>query len=469
MGFVTKTQRKEGFSIKTFNDFEKAADKGAFIKTAISEYKSSETFKRGLKANGYYDGDNPDIMHRMSFAERMNIRDIKFHRIGNGEYPKMVRHWAFYTLGNGLSLDDDKKSKLGNSFDFNLILNGVIPACNAGISYIFVNHDKIVFFPAAESPDRGAFGLLDERTSEIKAFVRFWRIDSDKPMNVELYEADGITDYSEDEDENLIAHDVKQPYKQNVTTYGTGETIISGTESYERLPIFPLYVNERKKSEFTRNLESCLVAIDYIMSDQVDQIMQHEGINTFVKNYGGETLEGLLRELQAKIYQTEKDVGTDISTTAVEAPYQAKKAALDRLVELAYSIFSMPEALGNRAVTATEIKDANKYLDTKSDILEWRICDTIGQILDFMGIEYGQEELSFKRRGIVNDTEVIDNISKMYSGDYLDIKAALEMNPYVESSEVDNILQRLDIAEQETAEKAFPLVKVAGEETEAEE
>lgn len=450
---------KGGLTILTYQDWLAAGDdKTAFILNAINEYKTSKTYLKAKAAKSYSEEENEGIGNRVSWAQKLGMDGITYHRIGNGQYPKMVRHWVFYTLGNGLDFDKEKKKRLGRDFDFRFLIEGIMPAADAGVSYAFwseasENSGKLVYFDAMQ-----AFPLVDERTNDIHVLIRFWQIDPDKPLCVETFEVEGITEYQESkEGGGLKPLDKRMPYRMTVKAYPTGEQEIVDQDNYPVIPIFPLYVNINRKSELTRNLKAVLDAWDYIASDGVDSVLRDEGIYNYLKNYGGEDIISFLQKLETKVFPEQPDKEVGHRTESVEAPFQGKQMWLDLLEKVANSMFSMPDSITNRSVTATEIKDANKYLDTKADVLEWRACQFVGRVLDFLGVEYIEDDLQFKRRSINNDSESIENIGKMIDGGYIDAEEALKLNPIIPDDNVPEILKRMDIDQQKVAEDTFPL------------
>lgn len=441
--------------VKTFQDFLEAVqanNKAAFILSAIEEYRQSDLFLRAQEATEYYARRNTAINKRMSFLQRKGINiPIKFHKISSGYYPQMIDEWTGYTLGGGLTIDKEKKDKLGNDFEYLLLNNGVIPACNSGVCWGFWDNDHIVFFDSLE-----AFGLFDERDNDLKALIRFWQIDADKPMFVELFEFGGITEYSTGKSKNKLTEIKPQrPYKTKVFRDSISEFVVN-TEVYGELPIYPLYVNRLKESEFNDGLKSYIDAYDFISSDQVDQITMSEGVYSIVKNYGGEGLADMFEKLQYRIFPTDDNAGTDVAMHVIEAPFQAKQATLEFIERRIYADFPMPNPrLDGRAVTATEIKAANKSLDIKSDILEWYACKFVESIFKLNGIPFEKDEIKFARRGLINDTEIVNNTSTMLSDGYIDIEAALNLSTIIPDSEKSDILARLDIAAQNEANLRF--------------
>lgn len=403
----------------------------------------------------------------MDFLQRKGIRvDVKFHRLCSGFFPTMIDHWTTYTLGDGLTLDDDKKAKLGKDFEYELLHVGVLHAALAGVCYGFwcvsdtrrEEDNKVKFFPVAEECGlRGAFPLLDERTSNIKLFVRFWQIDFDRPMYVELYDNRGITEFESYENGKALKRGEFKPYKARVYRNAI-ETNVEGIEGYSEIPIYPLYVNKLKQSELTKGLKSYIDVYDYVASDLGNDITIKEGIKAIVKNYGGENLQDLFDKLQAEIFPVEENAQQDVSYDSVESPFNAKQSMLDLAERRIYADFPMPNPRQDgRGVTATEIKAARELLDIKADTLEWWTCKFVENILRINNISFGPNEVKFNRRTIMNDTERVNNISVMMSDGYIDDEMAIDLNPLIPQDEKQALKDRLALAKKEHADETFKL------------
>lgn len=448
-------------SWQDMQEFIRKGNKEEFILKAIDEHKRSEEFTSSARTWKYYRRENVAINERMSFLDRKGIRlPVRFNKLASGFLQKFILQWVYYSLGNGLTLDKEKKSKLGRGFGISLLLDGVVPAALDGVCYGFWNNDEVRFLKIYENNGyNGFFPVLDERTSNIKAGIKFRQANAKKPMFVELFEINGITEYQTDKDKNkLTAIDQRpRPYKTHVFKSPSSEYVV-GEENYSELPIYPLHVNELKVSEFNDGFRSYIDAFDFVSSDQVDQITMSEGIHWIVKNLGGEDFRSAFEMLQAKIYSVDTDAQTEVASHVVEAPFQSKQATLEFLERRMYADFLIPPAQNlGQVVTATEIKYANQELDNKADILEWRVCDFVEKLLKLIGVPFEQDEVKFKRRSVINDSEIIDNISTMLTDQYVDAKWAVENNPLITDADQEALLARLAIAETEKANNDFPM------------
>ena len=429
--------------IITFQDFEIAREKGEiekFIGETIDNYKGSESFNTAREAQAYYKGENTAIVARMTYLQRIGRMDsrVRFHKLRNGFFPKAVKQLGQYLLGNGVTLESDVKNKLGIGFDKTLQAMGM-QALVDGVCWGFWEIDHMVLFRATEF-----IPLLDEETADIKAAIRFFRIDEDKPLFVELFQESGITKYKGKDERSLVKSADETPYKYHQRTYETDrtESVVVDTDNYPIIPVFPLYANELHRSEFTPGIRSMIDAYDFISSDLADGITLIEGLYWIFKNFGGDDVKELAKEIQAiKVAHTVNDE-TDVTHNVVEIPFQAKQTALDLLEKQMYNDFmamNMKEITGG-SLTNIAINVAKTDLDLKADIFEWQCASLVQNILLLLGID--GVEPKFKRRSISNDSEMVTNIYTM-RGD-LDRRTALILNPLIPDDMVDSILKNLD-------------------------
>lgn len=424
----------------TFNDFTDSKDKKAFILKAITEYQRSEMYLKAQAAQLYYSTDNASIAKRMGYLQRQMRKNInvKFNRLRNAFFPKAVKKLVMYTIGNGATLDDAQKLKIDRRFDKKLII-AAINACVDGVVWGFPHVGNLSFFRATEFVP-----LVDERTSKLMAGIRFWQVDPKKPVYIELYEIEGITEYISKDGGAPTEEKEQRPYKQTVRTDVFETTVING-ENYDVLPVFPLYANELKTSELTTGLHALIDAYDAVSSDLVDSVVFTEGLYSILKNYGGADLrEALDQILEVRALPVDGgDAGTDIKT--IEAPFNAKQYTLDLIEKRMYADWLLPDSDDVRAVTATEIKAAREDMDIKADILEWQVADFVENVLKLNGIE----ELlpDFKRRTTTNDSETVQNIAvSMGTEPWRTYADAIMDDPTIPQDEKEDRIAAMDLA-----------------------
>lgn len=447
--------------LKTFQDFEKAEDVKLFLLPAIREYKDTPDFEIAETAQSYYANENTAIGHRMGYLERQmrSKVKVKFHKLRNGFFPYAVRKLVMYLMGNGATLDDEIKKSLDPKFD-NKMNIGTINACVDGVVWGMPdiddkNRDILVFFRA-----NMFVPLLDERTSKLRAGIYFWQLSKDKPLNITLFEADGITEFVADNNGSKVEETIeKRNYKQNIRRDGFSTTVIGG-ENYIELPIYPLYADDLMTSLLTPGLQALIDAYDFISSDLVDGITLLEGLYGIVKNYAGQDAQELLAEIhQLKILMSDgQDASADVKT--IEIPYEAKQMALELLEKRMYADFPLPESANSgRAVTATEIKAAREDMDIKADLLEWQVAEFIENILRLKGNDTPIS--NYKRRTNNNDTETVTNISTQIMGGWITKRMAITLDPTIPEDAKEKLILEVDL--EDTS------VPLDGEELEGEE
>lgn len=408
-------------------------------------------YEKALIAQDYYSTNNTEIGKRLGYLERQmrSKVNVKFHRLRNGFFPKATKRLVLYLMGNGATLDDTIKTKIDRKFDNTMII-GAINACVDGVVWGFTDLDKVTFFRSTEFVP-----LVDERTDKIMAGIRFWQIDHDKPMYIELYEVDGITEYKATNKLGKLEETTpKRPYKQTIRQDAFTTTVIDG-ENYGILPIFPLYANELGTSELTTGLKALIDAYDFISSDLVDGITLLEGLYGIVKNYGGQDARDLIAEIhQLKVLLTDgPDSSADIKT--VEIPFAAKQMALELIEKRMYSDWLLPDSTNNgRAVTATEIKAAREDMDIKADLLEWQVAEFIENVLRLKG--NNESIANYKRRTTNNDTETVANISTQLMSGWIDEEEAIKLDPTIPQEDKDLLTERLKLRDAELDDMRFP-------------
>lgn len=433
----------------TFQDLEKSKLEGRieeFIFNAINNFKNSKEYLHMLEAQSYYLGENTNILSRkpMIYLKEGLVEDIAR---ANNQVPTnfleyIVTQEVSTLLSNGLKTEDSIKEALGNDkFDIQLMkssLNALIDGVNWGYCYIKNNEFKVAILRGTE-----LVPLFDERTGELRAAIRFYQIDTAKPIYIEFYEEDGITEYKIANNTNdLSAKPIMIAEKRAYLTKLSKskiETKVTSTNNWSRLPIFPLYANEKKKSVFTVSFKAKNDLYDIIFSDFGNTLEDSRDIFWVLKNYQGQDINEFYRDY--KEYKAIKvDDDGEATPHTIEVPYEARQTAL-KLIEQA--IYKEAMALDTTSLTGsslntTAIKAASDALTKKVDKFEWQVVDFVDNIiklyLEFVNknIDY---QIKFVRNGIANDTELIDNLVKIRE-DLSDI-TFYEQIPFVESPETE--------------------------------
>ena len=193
----------------TYQDFLAEPDKAKFIAKLIREHRQSEIFKTAVIADEYDARRNTTIAE---FVQWLYTSDggkaVDFtkanNRIASGFFPRLNTQRCAYSLGNGLTFTrtesrtnadgsettvDLTKEQLGGRFDTD-VYRAAYYALIHGVVYGLWNLDHMDVFRVTEFAP-----LNDEYTGALMAGVRFYRIDSKKPMTAVLYEPDGYTTF----------------------------------------------------------------------------------------------------------------------------------------------------------------------------------------------------------------------------------------------------------------------------------
>ena len=205
------------------------------------------------------------------------------NRIASGFFPRLNVQRCAYSLGNGVTFTrtekrtaedgaeitvDLTKEQLGTRFDTDLY-QAAYKALIHGVCYGFWNADRLHAFPVTEFAP-----LPDERTGALRAGVRYYRIDKDKPMTAMLYEADGYTRYeSKDGSSDLREAEAKRSYREIIKAApaDAAPEVVSGENYGGALPIVPLWGSRLHQSTLI-GMREAIDSYDLIRSGFADDL-----------------------------------------------------------------------------------------------------------------------------------------------------------------------------------------------------
>lgn len=434
--------------MKTYQDWLEVADKSDkermdFVFAAITDYKNSDLYKFAVTAQSYYDGKNEVIEQARkiiydAFGNEVPDLVSANHKIEDNFFKRDVVQATSTLLSNGLTWDNGiGGKKLGKSFD-RQISRAHRWAQIAGVSWGFFNKDHVDVFKATEF-----LGLQDEEDGMFKAGIRFWQINSTKPLRAVLFEEDGYTGYIQKAGEKPAIYSPKRKYIQTIkTTAADGDEITDG-ENYPTFPVVPCYVNEQKQSELI-GLKHTIDAIDLIQSGYCNDTDEMNFLYWTVTNAGGMDDMDLIQLLDKlrKVHATQVEGDTQLQLHTVEQPYLSREAILDRLDKKLYKDAMALDTynLASGAVTATQIIAAYEPLREKLDLQEEEMSDFIDRLLEVAGVE---DQATYKRALIINQGEMIDNYLK--GSEFLDDEYITEsiMTILGDKDQVKTVLDRM--------------------------
>lgn len=408
----------------TYQDFEKVADndsaKVKFVYDAIHNHKMQDDYETAILANEYFEHKNRTIVQFQKLLYEVSGKVVPDnfsanYKLSSNFFENFVTQQNQYLLANGATfLNDSTKDKLGKKFDEKLQEAGE-KALIEKVAFGFWNYDHLDVFGYTEFVP-----LFDEEDGMLKAGIRFWQIDTTKPLRATLYELDGYTEYiwRAGEDVNILQD--KQPYKVTiVSTPADGITIAEG-ENYPSFPIVPLWANKKHTSEFVGRREQ-IDCYDLIKSGFANTVDEASYIYWTIQNAGGMDDVDLakfvdrMRTVHSAVVEQD---GATAESHSIEAPYASREALLDRLRSDLYEDYMALDikSIADGAVTATQIKSAYEPVNTKADKYEYCVISFVEKILELAGIT--DEQVTFTRSMIVNTTEEIQNV--IVSASYLE-------------------------------------------------
>ena len=419
---MIKNQQGSVIDILTYNDLleigENERDRMEFVLSAIREHKASKDYAIAADAELYYKHQNPTIMRFQRWIYNQfgqKVPDIwsANNKIASNWYNYFTTQAVSYLLGNGVTFKTEaNKKKLGKDFD-KRVQDCATAAKNGGIGFGFWNYDHLEVFKLTE-----LVPLYDEDDGGLKAGIRFWQIDDQKPLRATLYELDGYTDYIKRKDEDVQVLHEKKKYIQSVTKAEIGDPIYDG-DNYPGFPIVPLW-NVNRQSDLVGN-QGTIDAYDLMVSGLINNVSDGEFIYWILKNCGGmnEVDDAKFIE-QLKLTHTahaDGDDGASVEAHNVSVEFEATAEALDRLTEQLYADFMALRvqdlSAGNK--TATEITAAYEPINQKTDQFEYCVTEFISGILELAGIE---DEPTYTRSQMSNQSELLDMV--LQCAEYLD-------------------------------------------------
>lgn len=447
----------------TYQDFINATDRIAFISQAIEAHRRSDAFRTAVDAELYEKQQNSTInavTRTIYTAAGMPIEDptSSNNKIASNFFHRLNTQRVAYLLGNGVSFTDhvrkvrnpdgtvttfdETKETFGNDFDtvlYSICYSGEI----SGSSYAYITDAgngkyNLHLFKLTEFVP-----LLDEYDRSLRAGIRFWSLEWGKrPVMVELYEEDGITEYRTKEGKtglDLEESAAKRPYNVITrTTPASGTEIIGGENPFSRLPIIPYYAQNQQSTLV--GLKSAIDAYDLIQSGFANDLQDCAQIYWLIGGASGTTDAAAKKFRETLLFQHIGVVDTDNSTVTPytqEVPYEARKVFLENLranIYEAFGGFDIRQVVsGDR--TATEIEASYNAMDEEADAFETRVTRFIRQVLTLVGIDDMPE---YKRNRIANQLEQTQMI--VMAAEYLSTRAVLEKLPWVTVDEVDAIL-----------------------------
>lgn len=448
----------------TYQDFEAATDRERFIAEAIKEHMGSAEYLLALDADEYDKQRNVTINNYIqtiftAYGEPIEDFTAANNRITSNFFHRLNTQRCAYSLGNGVSFTDHvekvvdeqgiersvdrTKERLGNQFDTDLKKVGY-KALIHGICFGFWNVNRLHVFPLTQFKP-----FWDEETGALRAGIRFWRLDPEKPMIAVLYAEDGYTKYkSGDRDMDFTAVDERpKPYRTiTARTVADGDYVV-GEMNYGSLPIVPLWGSDLHQSTLV-GMKEKIDSFDLIRSGFANDLSDCAQIYWILENYSGMSVEELARwrdKMKITHVVTADTDNGKVTPYTQDIPYQARQTYLDSIRAGIYEDFG---ALDVHTVAAGATNDhidaAYQPMDENADDFEYQVIEFVQQVLRLIGI--GDTPV-FKRNRVSNQTEQTQMV--LSAAEYLDQQTILQKLPFISVDEVQDIIARKDAEGQE--------------------
>lgn len=444
----------------TYQDMLKEPNRNAFVRKAISIHRSSDMYKTAVTADHYDHKLNETILNYIRTIFTLSGSPVEDFTASNNKicsnfFHRLNTQRCTYLLGNGVSFSDNivdvqqedgtmtkedtTKEFLGDRFDTDL-KNLAYMALIHGVSFGFWNVDRLHVFPLTEFVP-----LWDEETGALRAGIRFWRIDAEKPMLAVLYEEDGYTKYKADDGLDLMPIQEKRAYRQTVrTTEADGEEVV-GESNYSSLPVIPLWGSSLHQSTLV-GMQSAIDSYDLIRSGFANDLTDCSQVYWILSNAGGMDDADLARfrdRLKINHIAVADTDNSAVTPYSQDIPFSARQAYLDSIRAGLYEDFGGLDVHTIAAgATNDHIDAAYQPLDEEADDFEYQIIEFIQQLLALNGIS---DMPVFKRNRISNQMEQVQMV--MLEAEYLDDETILRKLPNITIDEVTEILKRKDADE----------------------
>lgn len=441
--------------MKTYQDLQEAITKGTlggFLRSAVKEHQGSKAYKDAVDGMAYYNKHNITIEKFQKFLFTLSgnkTPDIwsSDYRLKTLMFRRLVLQEVGYICANGVSMDE--KEKLGTDFD-NKLQTAAKLALAQGVAFGYWNLDHLEVFSFADTPGNPGFvPLLDEKTSELMAGIRYWFRENGKKtlFRATLYELNGVSEWAAEGNDDATMITAKRAYILKELRNALGVVDVCD-ENYTRLPIATLYGNDTHESELV-GLRGSIDCYDFIKSGFANQIDDTSGIYWILKNTGAMEDKDLAQFVQrmksVKATMVDGSDGTAAEAHTLDVPVEARKTMLDILRRDLYEDAQMLDVSALSAVekTTTEILAAYQSQDNKCADFEYFLIDFIRQICAVAGID--DPEPAFTWNKVVNQAEITNMV--ISAAEFLDDETTLRHLPWLLPEEVPEILKRRDEAD----------------------
>ena len=249
--------------IVTYQDLLQAQNLEKFLHDTINKFLASPQYRQYEKEEKYFKGQNPFLENRkytvtLDTGEQLIIKPVV--NISSNFYRRIIEQLNNRLWYNPVQFDG--KEGMDDTFD-ETAQKIAADASKHGVGFGFWNVDHLIRFTPLEF-----IPLYDERTSELMAGIRFWRIDPKKPRHIQLYTINGLQEWVQIDNGPMTIVTPMTSYRRN--NYNGAMPYTENAEGYGKLPIVPLHTNSDQISELTEPIESKINAYDLLQTSKLD-------------------------------------------------------------------------------------------------------------------------------------------------------------------------------------------------------
>lgn len=416
---------------------DRQAERMDFVKACIYQHKATPLYKMAVVADDYRAQKNTTIMEYQRLLYTITGQAVPdytsaCYKLTSNYFNRFITQQVQFLLGNGINWNNEDTAERLGGIDIQTQRAGKY-ALSGGVAFGFWNLDHVEIFPVTEFVP-----LWDEEDGSLKAGVRFWQIEVNKPLRATLYELDGYTEYIWKNGAGAVLRE-KRPYIIDVLeTPADGETIYN-YHNYPTFPIVPLWGNEMHQSELV-GMRDNIDAYDLIKSGFCNTVDEASMIYWTINNAGGMDdvdLRKFIDRMRTVHAAVVDDDGATAESHEIEAPYASREALLDRIEKDLYkdAMALNVETISGGATTATQIRAAYEPLNSKTDEFEYQVTEWLLAILHLAGID---DFPTYTRSMMLNIREEVETI----------IEAAPYLGPEYVTEKILSILGDIDKADE---------------------
>ncbi len=416
-----------------------------FLEREISKWKASPQRIMQIKGFLYYENEHDIITRKRTMIGENGklevVENLPNNRIIDNQYRKMVNQKANYLLGKPFSIDCKNEQyvellkKIFNKRFKKILKNGGKAALNGGIAWLYPYYDDNGDFAFRLFPGYEILPFWKDSEHTVLDFaVRLYLVtgyEGTTPViiqKVEVYDLNGIHRYILD-GESLI-EDVSVENELSNTYHLTAtdeEGNVTGL-NWTRVPLIALKYNETE-TPLIKNVKSLQDGINVMLSD-FENNMQEDARNTILvlKNYDGENLGQFRKNLAtygAVKVRYDGDTKGGVETLEITVNSENYKAIVEifkkALIENAMGYDAKDDRLSGNP-NQMNIQSMYSDIDLDANDMETELQAAFEEILWFINVhlantgqgnfENEDVDIIFDRDILINESEVIDNISK---------------------------------------------------------